>query len=185
VIVRRRAVFLDRDGVINRAHEVDGIPRPPDSELELEILPGVPEALLLLRRLGFTLIVVTNQPDVARGAQDRRVVEAMHARLLAELPLDEIRVCYHDDVDDCGCRKPRPGMLIEASRERGIDLAASFLVGDRWRDVAAGQGAGCRTILVDHGYAEGQRAAPDVRVGSLEEAAAWIANNCRGNDLDS
>ena len=170
----QRAVFLDRDGVINRAIVRNGLPYGPDVPEELEILPGVREALMRLREAGFRLVVVTNQPDVARGTRDRQAVEDMNASLAATLPLDDIRVCYHDDRDHCACRKPKPGLLLDAAREAGLELDASFMVGDRWRDVDAGRNAGCTTIFVDHGYSERRPDAPDATVGSLPEAADWI-----------
>jgi D-glycero-D-manno-heptose 1,7-bisphosphate phosphatase len=166
------AVFLDRDGVINQAIVKNGKPYPPDSPADLVVLPGVADALARLKRRGFALIVVTNQPDVARGRQRREVVEAMHAQLASQLPLDEFRVCYHDDGDDCACRKPRPGLLMQAP---AYDLARSVLVGDRWRDIEAGRRAGVgTTMLIDYGYDERLTTPPDVVVGSLSEAAAWL-----------
>lgn len=172
--VTRTAVFLDRDGVINRAEVRDGLPRSPASPEALEVLPGVPEALDALHRAGHLLIVVTNQPDVPRGVIERATVEAIHASLRAQLPLDAILACYHDDDAGCACRKPEPGMLLEAASTFGLSLAGSALVGDRWRDVEAGRRVGCRTYLVDHGYEEALPAPPDHRVGSLREAAALI-----------
>jgi D-glycero-D-manno-heptose 1,7-bisphosphate phosphatase len=172
--VSARAVFLDRDGVINRAVVRDGKPYPPSRLEDLEVLPGVPGALAALRGAGYLLLVVTNQPDVARGAQPREVVDAMHRDLLQRLPLDEVLCCFHDDADACACRKPRPGLLLQAARDRGIDLAASYMVGDRWRDTEAGQAAGCRTLFIDHGYQERRPDRFDARVASLAEAAAWI-----------
>ncbi len=169
-----RAVFLDRDGVINRAIVRQGKPYPPAGIAQLEILPGVPEALTCLRNAGFRLIVVTNQPDVARGTQAREAVEVIHAALQARLPIDEFRVCYHDDADQCQCRKPRPGLLLDAARDWGVRLDASYLVGDRWRDVEAGRRAGCVTVFVDYGYAETQPMHTDVRVRSLREGVDWI-----------
>jgi D-glycero-D-manno-heptose 1,7-bisphosphate phosphatase len=172
---QRRAVFLDRDGVINRAVVRDGKPYPPDSVAELEILPGVPEALAALRAAGFLNVVVTNQPDVATGKQRREVVEAMHARLARELAVDAFKVCYHGSADGCACRKPRPGMLLEAAADHGIDLASSYLVGDRWRDVAAGQAAGCRAAyFIDYGYREQQPVQPFLAADSLAAAARCI-----------
>lgn len=170
----RPAVFLDRDGVINRAIVRNGLPYPPRSVEELEVLPGVPEALARLRGAGFQLIVVTNQPDVARERQTREAVEAMHTLLCATLPIDGFQVCFHDDSDGCDCRKPKPGLLQQAARQCGIELAGSFMVGDRWRDIEAGRQAGCRTVLVEYKYAEGYTCEPDARVGSLAEAADWI-----------
>jgi D-glycero-D-manno-heptose 1,7-bisphosphate phosphatase len=170
----RRAVFLDRDGVINRAVVRDGKPYPPARLEDVEILPGVPDALGRLRAAGFRLVVVTNQPDVARGTQQRSVVEAIDGFLAASLPLDEFRVCYHDDRDDCPCRKPKPGLLEAAARDGDLSLSASFMVGDRWRDVEAGRHAGCTTIFIDRRYSEPAPANPDVVVRSLPEAANWI-----------
>ena len=140
----RRAVFLDRDGVLIRTDVRDGIPHPPESLNEVEILPGVPEALTVLHERGFILLVVTNQPDVARGTQSRNVVEAINNQLRQQLPLDGVYVCYHDNADRCDCRKPSPGMLLKAAAEHDIDLRASFMVGDRGSDIAAGNAAGCR-----------------------------------------
>ena len=165
------AVFLDRDGVINRAFVRNGRPYPPQRLEDLEILPGVAAALERLKSAGFATVVVTNQPDVARGQQTREVVEAMHARLAAALPLDEFRICYHDDRDQCACRKPKPGLLTRAPE---YDLARSVIVGDRWRDVEAGRRAGCRAaILIDYDYEE-RAADPDVRFRSLAESVDWI-----------
>jgi D-glycero-D-manno-heptose 1,7-bisphosphate phosphatase len=166
------AVFLDRDGVINRAFVRGGRPYPPSRLEDLEVLPGVPEALSRLKGAGFALVVVTNQPDVARGLQTEQAVRAMHDQLAASLPLDEFRVCCHDDADGCDCRKPKPGLLL---RPPAYDLSRSVVVGDRWRDLEAGRRAGCRaSILIDHGYAEELTMEPDVRLGSLSEAADWI-----------
>src|SRR5690606_25258092 len=168
----RRAVFLDRDGVINRAVMRDGKPYAPALLDDLEILPGVDRALEDLRDAGFARIVVTNQPDIARGTTTREAVDAIHAFMLRELALDEIRVCPHDDADNCPCRKPKPGLLLEPPP---YAAASSYMVGDRWRDIEAGRAAGCRaTILVDYGYDEPIPNEPTVRVASLPEAVARI-----------
>jgi D-glycero-D-manno-heptose 1,7-bisphosphate phosphatase len=170
----RPAVFLDRDGVINRAFVHDGMPHPPVSLQDLEILPHVAEALSALKAQGYLLVVVTNQPDVARGIASREVVASIHERLKGELGLDAIFTCFHDDADECDCRKPQPGLLLRAARDLGIDLTSSFMVGDRWRDVEAGERAGCRTLFVDCGYRESSIQLCDFRVGSLLEAAGII-----------
>ena len=172
--VSRPAVFLDRDGVINRSHVVDGRPYPPATPDELVIPPDVPEALDRLRLAGFDLVVVTNQPDVARGTQRREIVEAINAELGRRLFLDDFRVCYHDDRSCCECRKPSAGLLLAAARDRDLDLNRSFMVGDRWRDVEAGRRAGCRTVLIDHKYVETVTTIPDARVCDFAEAAEWI-----------
>jgi D-glycero-D-manno-heptose 1,7-bisphosphate phosphatase len=174
--VMRPAVFLDRDGVINRAIVRDGRPYPPASLDELEILAGVREALADLRRAGYALVVVTNQPDVARGTTPRVLVESINEGLKKALPLDSIRACFHDSVDDCTCRKPRPGMLLDAAQEMALDIAHSYMVGDRWRDIEAGRRAGCRTIFVDNRYDEPRPENPDFVVASLLEATKIILN---------
>jgi D-glycero-D-manno-heptose 1,7-bisphosphate phosphatase len=179
-----RAVFLDRDGTLNAAIVRDGKPYPPASRDELVIVPGAREAVAALRRAGFRTIVVTNQPDVAQGKQRREVVEAINAELGAALGLDDVRVCYHADADACTCRKPKPGLLLEAARDWQLDLPASFMVGDRWRDVDAGRAAGCRTILIEAGYAE-RRSEPDFSVSSLTEACTIILRAAAAPDATS
>jgi D-glycero-D-manno-heptose 1,7-bisphosphate phosphatase len=170
-----KAVFLDRDGVITRAIVRQGRPYPPKDLRELEILPGVAESLWALRLAGYDLIVVTNQPDVARGTMKRELVDAFNDRLKRELPLDEILTCFHDDAANCVCRKPKPGFMHMMERDRGIDLANSFLVGDRWRDIEAGCAAGCRTIFLDYHYDEPRPLEQADHVCStLAEAALWI-----------
>jgi D-glycero-D-manno-heptose 1,7-bisphosphate phosphatase len=170
----RRAVFLDRDGVVNRAFLRQGKPYPPPTLAELRVLPGVREACLKLREAGFALILVTNQPDIARGTVTAQQVAEMNQHLQRYLQLDGIGVCPHDDSARCSCRKPQPGLLLEAARTWDIDLTASYIVGDRWRDIEAGHRAGCRTIFVDYGYAERRPDGPFLQVRSLREAANWI-----------
>jgi D-glycero-D-manno-heptose 1,7-bisphosphate phosphatase len=172
----RRAVFLDRDGVINRAIVRDGKPHPPASLVELEILPGVHEALQKLHDANYLLVVVTNQPDVARGTAKVEDVELMNAFLSSQLPIDDFMTCYHDSSDKCSCRKPLPGALLEAAREHNIDLSKSFMVGDRWRDVEAGASAGCKTFFIDYQYDEKRPTYFDNKVSSLFEASIIILN---------
>jgi D-glycero-D-manno-heptose 1,7-bisphosphate phosphatase len=175
----RRAVFLDRDGVINRTIVRYGKPYPPASLAELQIIPGVEAALHALKAAEFMLIVVTNQPDVARGTTRKEVVEEINTVLASSLPVDEFRTCYHDSIDNCACRKPKPGALLIAADLHSIDLGGSYMVGDRWRDIEAGQSAGCRTIFVDYGYDEKQPATVDFTVASLVEAAQIILGGTR------
>ncbi len=170
----KRAVFLDRDGVINRALVRDGKPYPPANLAELEILPGVSDALHALHDAGYMLIVVTNQPDVARGTTPMAVVEEINNYRANRLPIDEFRTCYHDSDDGCDCRKPLPGALLNAATKHGIDLGESYMVGDRWRDIEAGQRASCKTIFIDYGYDEKQPETLNYRVKSLKEAAQFI-----------
>jgi D-glycero-D-manno-heptose 1,7-bisphosphate phosphatase len=179
----RRAVFLDRDGVINRALEREGKPYPPTSLAEFEILPDVSAACAKLKAAGFLLIVATNQPDVGRGTLKQEVVEKIHAHLLTQLPIDRVEVCYHPGkgASECDCRKPKPGMLLRAARESNIDLAQSWMVGDRWRDVDCGHAAGCRTVFIDFGYAEALRQKPDFSARNLAGAADIILRESKHN----
>ena len=176
---RRRAVFLDRDGVINRPLIRAGKPYPPASLEEFEILPDVPMACQLLKKLGYLLVIATNQPDVGRGTLAREAVELIHEWLLRELPIDRIMTCFHGGAEygeKCDCRKPKPGMLTQAADIFDIDLAKSFMIGDRWRDVDCGFSAGCHTIFLDWGYLEELKQAPDYRVENLWQAAKLIEN---------
>ena len=172
-----RAVFFDRDGVINRAIIRNGKPYPPLRLEELEFFPGIKEAIGRLKDGGFRIIVATNQPDVARGFQTRAHVEAIHNYLMKNLPIDEFCVCFHDDADGCTCRKPLPGMLIDIAKKKDIDLISSYMIGDRWRDIEAGRAAGCKTVFIDYGYKEDLITEPDIRVKSLSEATEWILSH--------
>jgi D-glycero-D-manno-heptose 1,7-bisphosphate phosphatase len=172
-----RAVFLDRDGVLNRALVTDGKPGTPRAVDEFVVFPDALACLEELKRRGFALIVVTNQPDVARGRQSIAVLEEMHRILEAALPVDDVLVCFHDNADDCKCRKPLPGLLIEAQRKYGVDLSRSFLIGDRWKDIDAGNAAGCKTVFIDYHYRErGPATEPSTRVSSLRDAVDWISS---------
>jgi D-glycero-D-manno-heptose 1,7-bisphosphate phosphatase len=171
----RRAVFLDRDGVLIRTYVRDGVPHPPRDLSEMEVLPGVSEAVDRLGALGLLRIVVTNQPDVARGAQTRDAVEAMNQVLVERLSLDDVYTCYHDTPDCCTCRKPLPGLLLQAAQRHEVDLAGSFMVGDRWSDVQAGLAAGCGTFLIRESYSQGERCQADFEVPDLAAAADLIS----------
>ncbi|HUC48148.1 MAG TPA: HAD family hydrolase [Xanthobacteraceae bacterium] len=175
----KAAVFLDRDGVINANLERDGKPVAPTRIEEFRFLPGVQDAIRRLKEAGYTVIVCTNQPDVATGRTSRSTLDAMHALVREKLKVDDIKACFHTDQDGCGCRKPKPGMLLAAAREHGIDLAASYMVGDRWRDVMAGRAAGCRTIFVDYGYRQDGPNEPDHVVASLPDAVDIIVGRGR------
>ena len=173
----RRAVFLDRDGVINRPVVRDGLPYPPHTVEEFDIYEDVPRGCQQLRAAGFVLVVATNQPDVGRGTQSREQVEAIHAAMGAALPeIDRVEVSYDPGGSGPAAprRKPAPGMLLDAAAALDLSLAESFMVGDRWRDVDCGHAAGCRTIFVDRGYKETLRQPPDWTVGSFAEAVEII-----------
>jgi D-glycero-D-manno-heptose 1,7-bisphosphate phosphatase len=175
-------VFIDRDGVLNETVVLDGVPHPPEDLESFRLLPGVAEACARLRSEGFTLVVVTNQPDIARGTQSVDMVAQMHARLLANVELDEIVVCPHDDGDSCRCRKPLPGMITDAADRLGIDLRRSYLVGDRWRDMEAARRAGVVAVHINCHYEQDPSVGvTDVQVRDLTEAAEWILQS--GNEL--
>lgn len=168
-------MFLDRDGVLNKPIVRNGKPYPPASIQEVVIPSDATDSLMRLKHRGFLLVVVTNQPDVARGVSSREAVEAIHAVLSEKLPLDDFFVCYHDDRDRCDCRKPLPGLLFQAAAKHNIVLSTSYLVGDRWRDIDAGASAGCKTILIDYGYNEqSPHSPPDASLASLSQAVEWI-----------
>lgn len=175
----RNCVFLDRDGVLIRSFIRGGVAHPPQFLHEVEVLPGVAEAIGLLKAEGFLLLVVTNQPDVARGAQTREFVEAINATLADSLPLDGFYVCYHDTADRCGCRKPAPGLLLAAAIECDIDLKRSYMVGDRGSDIAAGAAAGCQTFLIECPYSRCDPLIPTGKGADLLEVARQIQQQQR------
>lgn len=172
--MQQQAIFLDRDGVINKAVIKDGKPYPPATVADLCIPDDASVALNQLKAAGFLLIGITNQPDVARGTMTRCIVESINIKLMQVLPLTEIKVCYHDNSHQCDCRKPKPGMLLQAAHEYEIDLNRSFMIGDRWKDIEAGQCAGCKTIWIKNNYLEPAPQQAHFIVNSLSEAVRCI-----------
>ena len=169
-----KAVFFDRDGVLNEPVIRQGKPYPPASVEDLIIVPTAKLALQRLKKAGFLLIGVTNQPDVARGMTPQHKVEAINEHIIAELSLDAMFVCFHDEQDNCTCRKPKPGMLITAAKQFNIDTSTSFLIGDRWKDIDAGQAVGCFSIWIDRGYDETKPVYADMTVKHLNAAVSCI-----------
>jgi D-glycero-D-manno-heptose 1,7-bisphosphate phosphatase len=169
-----RAVFLDRDGVLNENLVRNDRPYAPRRLEDFRLLPGVEDAVQRIKAAGFLTIVVTNQPDVADGITPRATVDAMHAELQRHLALDDIKICFHNNAAHCACRKPLPGMILEAAAERDIDLPTSYLIGDRWRDIKAGQAAGCHAIFIDYGFKQDEAVEPNAVVKSLPEAVSYI-----------
>lgn len=167
-----RAVFLDRDGVLNEIVERDGKPASPRTVGELRIVADAAPALEALKAAGFHLFVVTNQPDVSRGLMSGEALDAIHAAVAEALPVEEIAACRHDNADNCACRKPKPGLLTDLAARHGIDLAASWMVGDQDRDIACGRAAGCKTILLARAY--NSQAGADHAAASLTQAADII-----------
>jgi D-glycero-D-manno-heptose 1,7-bisphosphate phosphatase len=171
------AIFLDRDGVINKSIVREGKLYPPENLSQMKLLSGVKEALTLFKQAGFLIIVVTNQPDVARGTVEKNEVDAIHRALLECLPLDEIMVCFHDNKDKCSCRKPKPGFLFAAAEKWDIRLSESYMIGDRWSDMAAGVSAGCKTVFIDYDYDEKRPESYDFQVKTLFEAAFLLTKD--------
>lgn len=171
-----RAVFLDRDGVLNVPEIRDGLPFPPQTLAAFRLYPEAPEACALLRQAGFLLVLVTNQPDVGRGVQSRQIVEQMHELLQQSIPLDRVAICTaaNDAAPDSHRRKPAPGMIIEAAHALQIDVARSYIIGDRWRDVDCGRAAGCTTIFLERRYAEKLSRPPHHYAANILEAARLI-----------
>jgi len=171
---KRRAVFLDRDGVLLRAVVRHNRPYAPTTSEEVQIIDGVPAACSELSRLGFVLILVTNQPEVARGTLSRQFVDETNEFVKKTLGLDEVCVCDHDNADHCDCRKPKPGLITAAAERMSVDLPSSIVVGDRWRDIEAGKRAGCMTVFIDYRYDEKPPERPDHAASSLAAALPWI-----------
>ena len=170
----KKAVFLDRDGVINKAFIKNGLPESPNSLSELEILPGVKESISRLKKLNFICLVVTNQPDVQRGKIKKNTIIKMNNFLKKKIELDDIFVCYHDDQDNCNCRKPKPGLLLQARKKWNVDFKKSFMIGDRWKDMQAGEKVGCKTIFLDYKYKDIKPKNPDFVTDTLLNATYII-----------
>jgi len=170
----RKAIFLDRDGVINKAILKDGKPFSPRRFEEFKLLNGIREVLEKFRKKKFLNIIVTNQPDIARGLIKMETLEKMHKFIEENLPIDDIFVCPHDDIDNCHCRKPKPGMLLRAAKKWHINLKESFIIGDNWKDIEAGKAAGCATVLLDNLYNKEVEA--DFRAGDIDLAMKIILN---------
>ena len=181
--MKRRAILLDRDGILNKAIVLNGKPYPPAFISEIEMTIGITDVLIQLKNLDFLLIVVTNQPDVAKGTTSLEKVYAINNYLSSKLPLDDIFVCFHDDKDGCSCRKPKPGLILEAAAKYNLNVSNSYLIGDRWKDIEAGRKAGCTTLWVDYGYEELFKSKPpDYTFKSPGEALQWIIKKELKND---
>lgn len=168
-----KAVFLDRDGVINQSKIINGEAFSPSHLGEFVIIAGVKEAIIDFKQKGYIVIVVTNQPEVARGTLKLSELEKMHDYLKSELAVDDIMMCPHDNQHGCECRKPKPGMILTAAKKWDVDLKNSILVGDRWKDIEAGQSAGCKTVLIDN-PAKG-RCVPDITIKKLSDLICQIS----------
>ena len=172
IMVKTKAVFFDRDGVLNHSEIKNGRPYAPLHSSDFRLIENAGSAVDGVKSLGFLIIVVTNQPDVGRGIIQRTELNTMHETLQQNIAIDDIFVC--DCVKDCPCYKPKPGMLLDAAAKWDIDLRKSFIVGDRWRDVGAGNNAGCKTVFIDFGYQEKMPYKPTKIVENLQDACDWI-----------
>jgi D-glycero-D-manno-heptose 1,7-bisphosphate phosphatase len=178
----RRAVFLDRDGVLDEPVVVDGGERPPWKLEELRIVGDARAALDRLREAGLAMVVVTNQPDVGRGTLDRDMAELINFEVKDALGVDAIYSCFHSGAEPCACRKPAPGMIFAAARDLELAVEGSWLVGDRWVDIAAGRSVGLRTVLLrrvgswgpSSGVLPPRDLQPDHIATSLTEAVSFI-----------
>jgi D-glycero-D-manno-heptose 1,7-bisphosphate phosphatase len=173
----KSAVFLDRDGVLNLSIVRDGHPFPPLQLSEVQIHQGVIDGVNLLRDNGFEIVVVTNQPDVARSRSNTEQVKSINQYLGEEIGITHFYTCFHDDEDNCSCRKPKIGLFLQAAMELDLELTSSFMVGDRWRDIEAGQSAGCICYFIDYSYTERKPPLPYFRVASFFEAAQHMTRN--------
>ena len=174
VIEKKRFVFLDRDGVVIESRIQRGKPIAISQHSEVKILNGVIDAVDLLIEANYELVVVTNQPDISKGTLSWGELRNIHMEISKWTKLESFYVCPHTESDSCLCRKPRPGLLLRAAEDFDIDLSNSYLVGDRWRDVEAGQAAGCKCFFIDNGYWEKKPVPPFDHVDSLFHAATII-----------
>lgn len=174
--MQNKAIFLDADGVLNMAIIKNGKPVAPTTLAELNIPDEVKPSLVRLKTAGYLLICVTNKPDIERGLMTQADVDAIYAKIRHVLPLDDVFICYIEGSD---CYKPKPGLLLSATKKYDIVLELSYMIGDRWSDVKAGQNAGCKTIWIDRGYADEKKPDPpaDYTTQSLVEATQWILDN--------
>jgi D-glycero-D-manno-heptose 1,7-bisphosphate phosphatase len=170
----RMAVFLDRDGTLNKAYIEDGLPISPSSLNKFKIIKGVKKSINRLKKLNFLCILITNQPDVFRGKISKKTVVKMNSYIKKKIKLDDMFVCYHDNEHNCSCRKPKPGLLVKASKKWKIDLNKSFMIGDRWKDILAGKKVGCKTIFINNNYKNDKKVKADFTFKSLLKAVNKI-----------
>ena len=169
-----KAIFLDRDGVLNKPKIINGRPFAPTKFEDFKVYAEAAEVLNNFKKNFYKIIVVTNQKDVGKGIINMDVLDRMHKSLLELLPIDEIKVCIC--VDECECYKPNPGMLLEAKNKWNLHLKECYIIGDSWRDIGAGYNAGCKTILIDRKYQMPMPYKPDIIVNSLKEAEKKVLN---------
>jgi D-glycero-D-manno-heptose 1,7-bisphosphate phosphatase len=171
----RCAVFFDRDGVLNHSYtSTRGTPCPPRTLSELRVYSDAIAGCKSLKAAGFLLICVSNQPDISRGTMEPHSLSLINEAVSIACGLDDMLVCMHDDADACVCRKPKPGLITQAAKTHRICLAASYMVGDRWRDIDAGLAAGCKTIFIDRDYNERKPNGMNYTCDCIRDACEWI-----------
>ena len=171
------AVFLDRDGVLCRTFVRNAKPYAPTRLEDFKLMPYSHHSIFLLKKQGYMVLVITNQPDIGNGHITFEIVESMHNKIREKTMVDDFFLCPHRQDEGCECRKPKPGMLFAAAAKHEINLSKSFMIGDRWSDIEAGEKAGCRTIFIDRHYAEPRPINPEATVSSLRKAVKYILTN--------
>jgi D-glycero-D-manno-heptose 1,7-bisphosphate phosphatase len=177
-----KAVFLDRDGVINRGFIVDGKSYAPRKIEDFKLLPFVIQSVEKLINNGFLVIVITNQPDIANGLLDIETLNLMHEKLITKLKLTDIYFCPHSKNENCECRKPKPGMIYSAVKKYKINISNSFLVGDRASDIEAANAIRCRSIFINRNYKEPKPFTQEKTVNSLKSATNYILKLKKNKD---
>jgi D-glycero-D-manno-heptose 1,7-bisphosphate phosphatase len=162
------AIFLDRDGVVNYSIIREKKPYAPICLDELKIIPEIKSVIDFFKKRKFMVFVITNQPDVARGKVTKDEVEKINASILSQLSIDEIFTCYHDNQDQCECRKPKPGAFVTLSQKYNVDLSKSIMVGDRAKDIEAAKNANCPSVFIDYGYNEPKPVDQNYTVNNIE-----------------
>jgi D-glycero-D-manno-heptose 1,7-bisphosphate phosphatase len=174
MVNKNKAIFFDRDGVLNKTLLKNGKPYAPRNIKDFKIISDAYSILSYLKSLNYLMFVVTNQPDVGNGYMDKIIVEEMHEMILDQLPIQEIFTCYHSQKDNCSCRKPKTGMLEKAHKKFNLNIKDCFIVGDRFSDIEAGQKFKFQTVMIGTGYGEKPLAKPDFNIDKLEDLRSII-----------
>jgi len=171
----KRALFLDRDGVLNIPILRGGRTYAPVQFSDFQLYEDVIPTLHEVKNRGYLLVLITNQPDLSKGLLAPEELHRMHQFLQEKIPFDSLEVCPHQDSDDCECRKPKPGMILRAAKQLSIDLSQSIVIGDRWRDILAGKTAGCKTALkIVEDFTDDRQETPDWTIFQLQEILKYL-----------
>ena len=170
-----RAIFFDRDGVLNQLVKRDGGLYSPRKSEDYSIFEESIAVVRDFKKLDFHLLVISNQPDISRGFLAESELKKMTSMLLSQIPIDEVFYCIHDDWEACSCRKPLPGLIIKAAHKWNIDLDKSYYVGDTWRDVEAAKNAGVRCLLLNRDY--NKNVLCDRRINNMQDIIKSISED--------